>query len=623
MKALWWAWVIPVILLGVLPTACSMDKGEPSYVNPFDPVLGEGIAIPESIQVEVGDGFVRLSWRMPAGESADEYAIFRKVDDGTTVSDEVLKERTSAREYRDSGVRNDKTYIYRIAAGINGRFGRRSDEITARPGLYSIVLSDGKRLTRNRDITATVSAQSADAVRLSEDPDNFTSPWQRGSSTILWTLSAGDGEKTVYAQFRFPDGSVSMPVHDTIRLDTVAGIQSVGFDGPSVRSPGETIHFRLSAGEINGSATIRVDGVFASVPLRDDGSDGDVVASDGTYERDLIVPPGAAVAEGEVVGSFADEAGNVAMSLAGPVLLTIQSAPSSVDLLPPLFAEPPDPPSVTLRWSRSLEGDFAAYRIFRGETADVDSTDNLLETVRSIETVEYRDTDVVEGRIYYYRVYVQNDGGIESGSNTVQAHVPNVRPPDAVTLQVPDGISSTRIALDWSRSGELDFAAYRIYRNMRGAVSDEDTLLTQVTDADHHFWDDVNLRENTKYYYRVYVRDTEGLESRSNEVEGLTLNEPPPPVHLNDATQIEGTAATLSWQQSDVHDFAFYRVYRDTIAVVTTSSHQVVELDDRTFTAFRDTDLNRASRYYFRVFVFDDAQESKFAGSNTITFVTP
>ena len=33
-------------------------------------------------------------------------------------------------------------------------------------------------------------------------------PMQMGSGTVSWTLSAGDGPKTVYAQFRFLDGSL-------------------------------------------------------------------------------------------------------------------------------------------------------------------------------------------------------------------------------------------------------------------------------------------------------------------------------------------------------------------------------------------------------------------------------
>ena len=121
----------------------------------------------------------------------------------------------------------------------------------------------------------------------------------------------------------------------------------------------------------------------------------------------------------------------------------------------------------------------------------------------------------------------------------------------------------------------------------------------------------------------MYTADEGGLSARSNEAEGRTKNEDPPAVALNEAAEIDSTAATLSWGVSDAHDFASYRLYRDEIATVTTASTLVVEIDEKAFTSFRDTDLISGTRYYYRVFVVDDGEEPKSAGSNTITLETP
>ena len=125
------------------------------------------------------------------------------------------------------------------------------------------------------------------------------------------------------------------------------------------------------------------------------------------------------------------------------------------------------------------------------------------------------------------------------------------------------------------------------------------------------FRDDAGLQENTTYYYRIYTEDTGGLSVRSNEVEARTRNEPPPAVTLYAATNVDSTAATLSWEASGVHDFAAYQLYRDEIATVTTASTLVVEMDAKEFTEFRDTELEPGTHYYYRVFVVDDAEEAE------------
>ena len=104
----------------------------------------------------------------------------------------------------------------------------------------------------------------------------------------------------------------------------------------------------------------------------------------------------------------------------------------------------------------------------------------LIETSTSATSIEFEDTDVIEGRTYHYRIYVLDEYGLASGSNTLEVAVPNVRPPAAVTLETPSATSETAIALQWSKSPDLDFAAYRIYRNETGAVTSDDTLIDEL-----------------------------------------------------------------------------------------------------------------------------------------------
>ncbi len=710
-----------LLLCAVALFGCSTETEEPSFHNPFDPVLGEGLPIPDSVRVMVGDNTVRLTWSLSAGDEADEFAVLRKRIDLISEEDEKLLERVTQREYTDTRVANGRVYAYRIAAGVNGQFGPRTDEIEARPGLFTLSLADGSDFTRQRTVSVGFGAENATAIRLSENPDAFTNPWRSTSGTLQWTLSTGDGEKTLYARFRLAEGSETLPVFDTIRLDTNAAIASFAFTPTAVFAPGDTLHLRMATGETSGQASVNAAEVFDNVPLFDDGTNGDADAGDGIYERTLVIPASAAVFEREVVGAFTDEAGNEATPATAQALLTVQRPPEPVVVYDPSFAEPPEDASVKLHWSKSPSESFGAYRVFRNTSAAVDSSSRLIETITASETVQFEDTDVVEGRTYSYRIYVQDSFGLQRGSNIVTASVANERPPAAVTLETPQAISTdrialdwdrsedqdfqayrlyrnqtgavgetdelrititdvnttswddtgldenttyfyriytvddgglttrgneveaqtkneaptavalsdptavsaSRIALDWSESEELDFQAYRIYGNETGAVSEEDPLLAEITDIHQVYWDDSGLEENTEYFYRVFVVDQGGLTARSNEVSARTKNEPPDAVTLNAPSSVDSTAATLSWGESSAHDFAYYRLYRDEIATVTTGSALVVELDDPAFTSFRDTELTPGARYYYRVFVVDDAAEAESTGSNTVNLVTP
>jgi len=610
--------VLAASLVLVAFVGCSTETETPSFSNPFDPVVGADLPTPDSLRVSVGDNLVRVSWGLPEGRTADEYAVFRKRTDEDSTEEEKLLGKVSARSYTDAGVRNGRVYEYRIAAGVGGRFGPRSEVITAEPGLYAMQIANDATYTRVREVTISYRVSNAEAIQLSEDEGSFTAPWRSATGSTSWTLSAADGPKTVYARFRLSDGSETLPASDTIVLDTQATITAFDFDGSGVRAPGDVVHFRLTSGELHGTATVTVSGVFTSSPLYDDGTHGDTTTDDGVYEADLEIPPSAAVLDQQVSGSFADGAGNAAAARMAPRLFTVQRPPDAVNLLEPITAEPPDAAAVTLRWTQSQDDAFSSYRVFRSEAADVDSTDRLLTTVPSAGTLTFNDTDVAEGTTYHYRIYVRNTYGLETGSNPVAIAVPNERPPSAVTLQSPDATSTTRIALDWSQSQALDFDAYRVYRNLTGAVDESQLRVAEIRDVATTFYDDTGLTENTVYYYRVYTVDRGGLSARSNEVEARTKNDPPPGVTLNAPTEIDTTSVTLSWTQSDAHDFAFYRLYRDLIATVTTGSTLVVELDEAAFTSFHDTELTAGTRYYYRVFVVDEGTEVKSTGSNTV-----
>jgi hypothetical protein len=361
------SWMLALCLGG-----CAQDPEPPSYDNPFDPRNGQGMPVPDSLGALVGNNAVQVYWGLPDNATADEFAVFRQRLD--IVESEVLLARMHQRSFRDTGALNGRAYAYRISAGLNGRFGPRSEAVEARPGVFSIVIAGNAPKTRTRTVTIAFSAPAGESVQLFEDlAQAATAPPLSLPQASTFTLSQDDGEKTVYCVFQMQDGSRALPVFDSIDLDTRAVIRSVDFDGAETREPGENLHFHLDAGEPGGTARVDVAGLFAGLQLFDDGSVGDRVAGDGVYERDWLIPAGPEVTRVPVVGNFTDDVGNAASPLSAPRPLSVHASLVPVTITEPaLFAPATSAASVTLRWtSQSIAADFTSYQIYRAETDEI------------------------------------------------------------------------------------------------------------------------------------------------------------------------------------------------------------------------------------------------------------
>jgi fibronectin type 3 domain-containing protein len=387
------------------------------------------------------------------------------------------------------------------------------------------------------------------------------------------------------------------------------------------------VHFVLEAGEAGGAARLDLPGLFTALMLFDDGSNGDRAAGNGVYERDYMLPAVGNIAAAILTGRFTDDAGNEAAALNGARTFTLRRSPDPVALVEPAtLAVPPDPAAVTLRWTQAAASEFTAYQVFRSESMPVDSTARLVGTVTNRSAPQFADTDVIEGRQYFYRVYVVNAVGLQRGSaNTLGVLVPNERPPREVSLDPAGSVGSTRLSLHWSRAADRDFAAYLLYRNETGAVTPTDSLICRIADVNQNYWTELGLTDDTSYHYRVFVEDT-GPPARqsapSNEITATTTNEPPADVLLLPATDVTSIAATLHWEASADRSFAFYRLYRSDSKPVSTATTLVAELDERDTTSYRDTAIDPGMTYFYRLFVADE-QDAISKGSNTIEVTTP
>lgn len=97
----------------------------------------------------------------------------------------------------------------------------------------SVVAGDGSGYTSSQTISAHIAARLAQDCRLSNDGAAWGN-WFPYTQNQQWTLTSGDGTKSVYAQCRGASGVLSDLAHDTIVLDT---------------SPPPYIHVAINNGE--------------------------------------------------------------------------------------------------------------------------------------------------------------------------------------------------------------------------------------------------------------------------------------------------------------------------------------------------------------------------------------
>jgi len=93
------------------------------------------------------------------------------------------------------------------------------------PSGASLSISGGAAFAATRDVTLNLSASDAGSgmgeMRFNNEGSGWTA-WAPYETTRAWKLSAGDGVKTVQAEFRDKVGNTAGAVSDTIVLDTVA-----------------------------------------------------------------------------------------------------------------------------------------------------------------------------------------------------------------------------------------------------------------------------------------------------------------------------------------------------------------------------------------------------------------
>lgn len=193
----------------------------------------------------------------PFIRSATETAI----DDPTTTKQSVTAASgivVLANNLLKTGTTNAKFYLHNemsIAA------------TDSTPPTGTATIAAGGAFTTTTAVTigvpATDPGSGMSLVRLSNSPTTADGVLTTGTTytynaAIAWTLTGGDGVKTVYAQWRDAAGNWSPVTSDTIVLDTAAPTGTVAINGGAASTNQVNVTLSLSAADVPGSGVASV-----------------------------------------------------------------------------------------------------------------------------------------------------------------------------------------------------------------------------------------------------------------------------------------------------------------------------------------------------------------------------
>lgn len=545
---------------------------------------------PENLTAHIGDGSVSLNWTISDSSLVSSYNIYRS---DSTGADYLYIGNSPSQSFTAGNLQNGTMYYFGVRSlDADGFEGYMSDPVSAVPNLYSILINNGNEYTNDPNVSLNLSAPSGTSLMQISSDSNFTgAQWETYFTARGFLLDAGDGSKSVFARFRSSGDLVTSGYYsDSIILDTEAFIDSVKFTPTGPFSPGESVHFALFAGETGGNAWITIGSNIAVIELRDDGSRGDGVAGDGIYELDYIVPALFDFENQAIYGDFDDRAGNSASRAQAASRISVRRPPDPVTIFS-VIAPQGYYDRLNLNWQTSNAQDFAQYRIYRGTTAGVDSTDFLVAVLSSLGQTSVTDTGLSENTEYYYKVYVVDITALWGGSNEVNATTGADLPPEAVDLYPiivePDYYQD--VDIEWSQSSANDFGSYRLYRWQEDIGRNDSSLIAFVTNRSNVTFTDhppFNSGEDSvDFWYIVHLYDDGGNSASSDSVKAHLVDDIPAPV--SGTVTPSDSSLIITWSQSDIPDFGSYRLLRDTdsnpagaITIFVSSNRSTTDYDD-------------------------------------------
>ncbi|MBD2700809.1 fibronectin type III domain-containing protein [Spirosoma sp. BT702] len=223
----------------------------------------------------------------------------------------------------------------------------------------------------------------------------------------------------------------------------------------------------------------------------------------------------------------------------------------------------------------------------------------------------YEDKNLQPQTRYYYRIRAVNAAGSSGYSNVADATTP-VGPPAAPQNLVATAVSITQINLTWTAVPNA--TNILIERSPNG--NDGWTQIASVA-GNVTTYEDKNLSQNTRYFYRIRATNTSGNGPYSNVANAITPDAPPAaPARLTAAAAL-ATQINLVWADLSNNESGF-EIERS--ADGNTGWTKIGDAAANA-TSFQNIGLTPNTRYFYRIRAINAAGQSAY--SNVADATTP
>ena len=285
------------------------------------------------------------------------------------------------------------------------------------PPTGTIIINNNDEYTNSQDVNLTLSAtdnlSGVEEMKFSNDGTNWSTA-EGYSTSKTWSLTTGDGTKTVYVKYKDGAGNWSNPISDTIILDTTDPVVSI------------TSH---ANGEISTTTPIIVSGPINdnlddSPTVKVNGENAEVIAGQFSKEVNLTLGnnPITAIATDAAGNSFSFGSITVIYDNTKPTTPVVTDDGEYSTLLTELHAT----------WSSDdPETGITEYKYSIGTSAGATDVVDWISTGTNIE-VTHTGLTLTAGQAYYFNVKAVNGAALESN----EGHSDGIIASDGTTLLI-------------------------------------------------------------------------------------------------------------------------------------------------------------------------------------------
>ncbi len=169
------------------------------HIESRDPVrsLPSDVAVPNNVNLFINDMSVSISWEISDASSITQYRIYVSENENDNYQ---LHDSTTELSIDLDNLITNRLYYFKVAAvSSSGLEGHLSDAQFAQIGVLSMVIANNNEYTNRTSVQLSFTiSNSASNVQISEDSTFADAIYEPFSGQRNFTLSDGDGIKTVY-----------------------------------------------------------------------------------------------------------------------------------------------------------------------------------------------------------------------------------------------------------------------------------------------------------------------------------------------------------------------------------------------------------------------------------------